>query len=128
MSKGLRTLLAVAVLAAGVVTLAGEGRAFHNPGPPWLGTNPGGEGPMVFVTSQNLVYKTIVLDTHLPNEGDFQLLETGEGPTGLQTAYGLGDVEYLGGRWWVDVNGDTYMDDDDIYFMCPLVGQGELPD
>ena len=58
----------------------------------------------VYVTSQGLVYDSIVL-TGLPPHGRFQLLEM-TGPTGLQTEFGPGDPGYLGGRWWVDVNGD----------------------
>jgi hypothetical protein len=48
------------------------------------------------------------------------------GPTGLTTLYGPGDVGYLGGRWWVDVNGDNAMDEGDHFFMCPLLGPGRL--
>ena len=77
-------------------------------------------GPTVFVTSQGLYYDSIVL-TDLPMNGDFQLLDTKDG---LSTEFGPGDEGYLGGRWWIDVNGDMEMDADDKFFMCPLLGPG----
>ena len=40
------------------------------------------------------------------------------------TQYGPGDLGYLGGRWWLDVNGNGVMDEDDNYFICPLLGPG----
>ena len=124
MSKGLRTLLAVAVLVAGAMTFVGQSQANHgHDNYPPDGTPPTNLGPAIYVTGQDTTYSTIVLASHLPNEGDFQLLEMG-GPTGLFTEFGPGDVGYLGGRWWIDVNGDSEMDDDDVYFMCPLLGPG----
>ena len=78
--------------------------------------------PIVYVTGQDLFYDSIVLND-LPPNGPFQLLEM-DGPTGLQTEFGLGDPEYVGGRWWVDVNGDGNMDSGDEYFLCPLLGPG----
>ena len=82
-----------------------------------------GEGPVIYVTSQDLYYDSIVL-TDLPARGPFQLLEM-EGPmTGLQTEFGPGDKDYFGGQWWVDVNDNGEMDDEDNYFMCPLLGPG----
>ena len=80
--------------------------------------------PVVYVTSQHLYYDTIVL-ADLPNNGttNFQLLEMA-GPTGLQTEFGPTDTGYYGGRWWVDANEDGFMDDDDVYFLCPLLGPG----
>lgn len=83
-----------------------------------------GNGPVIYVTGQNLFYDSIVL-TNLPSEGPFQKLEI-DGPTGLQTEFGLGDQDYVGGRWWVDANGNGEMDDDDAYFMCPLLGPGRV--
>ena len=82
--------------------------------------------PIVYVTSQGLYYDSIVLAT-LPYNGteNFQLLEmTGPSPSGLQTEFGPTDTGYFGGRWWVDANGDTFMDEDDVYFLCPLLGPG----
>ena len=81
-----------------------------------------GSGPVVYVTSQNLYYDTIV-KTDLPFKGRFQPLEMA-GPTGLQTEFGPGDPGYLGGRWWVDANPNGMMDEDDAYFICPLLGPG----
>lgn len=81
-----------------------------------------GDEPIVYVTGQDLFYDTIILGD-LPRRGRFQLLEMG-GPTGLQTEFGPGDVGYLGGRWWVDVNGDGEMDSGDDYFLCPLLPPG----
>jgi hypothetical protein len=81
-----------------------------------------GSGPIVYVTEQGLYYDSIVV-TELPMEGPFQKLEMA-GPTGLQTEFGPGDPGHLGGRWWVDVNGDGEMDAGDNYFLCPLLGPG----
>ena len=78
--------------------------------------------PVIEVTSQGLFYDSIVL-ADLPFEGNFQKLEM-DGPSGLQTEFGLGDIGYVGGRWWVDVNEDNLMDADDVYFLCPLLGPG----
>ena len=86
-----------------------------------------GTGPIVFVTSTGLFYDSIVL-ADLPNKGRFQKLEPGVGPSGLQTEFGPGAYEYVGGRWWVDANGNGEMDGagegGDAYFLCPLLGPG----
>jgi len=82
----------------------------------------GSEGaPVVFVTSQALYYDSIAL-TDLPMHGEFQQLV----PTmhGLTTEFGPGEVGHLGGRWWIDVNGDDVMDKGDKFFLCPLLGPG----
>ena len=82
-----------------------------------------GEGPVIYVTSQDLYYDSIVL-TDLPARGPFQLLEM-EGPmSGPQTEFGPGDKNYSGGRWWVDVNDNGELDDEDNYFICPIIGPG----
>ncbi len=79
----------------------------------------------IYVTSQGRIYKSIVLGS-LPFNGqeNFQKLEMG-GPTGLQTEFGPGDTGYFGGRWWVD-NGlvEGEMDEEDTFFLCPLLGPG----
>ena len=84
-----------------------------------------GDGPVVYVTGQGLAYDSIVV-TDLPMKGNFQKLEMG-GPTGLQTEFGPGDTGYLGGRWWLDANGNGVMDTGDAFFMCPLLGPGSAP-
>jgi len=78
----------------------------------------------VYVTSQDLVFRSIVLGS-LPFNGtdNFQKLEM-TGPTGLQTEFGPGDPGYFGGRWWVDVNANEMMDEEDTFFLCPLLGPG----
>ena len=84
--------------------------------------NPQAEA-VVYVTSQGLFYDSIVLGD-LPPHGPFQLLEM-TGPSGLQTEFGPGDPGYLGGRWWVDVNGNGEMDPGtDNFFLCPLLPPG----
>jgi hypothetical protein len=75
----------------------------------------------VYVVSQGLVYDSIV-GPALPMKGSFQKLEMG--PHGLQTDFGPGDPGYLGGRWWVDGNDNGYMDEEDAFFSCPLLGKG----
>jgi hypothetical protein len=81
---------------------------------------------VVWVWGQDKYYDTIVPitpDKQLPWKGPFQLLEE-VGPTGLQTEFGLGDQEYVGGRWWIDANGNEEQDAEDVYFLCPLLGPG----
>jgi hypothetical protein len=82
-----------------------------------------GDGPVIYVTSQELFFDSIVVADPLPQKGPFQLLEMG-GPVGLQTEFGPGDPGYVGGRWWVDVNGNAEMDGEDNFFLCPLLGPG----
>jgi len=84
----------------------------------------------VYVESQGLTFDSIV-GPSLPNNGPFQELRPGEGPGGkLATDFGPGDPGYLGGRWWIDGNGNGVMDDptgeedSDVYFSCPLLGHG----
>jgi len=81
--------------------------------------------PVIYVTSQDLYYDTVLLGD-LPYNGteNFQQLEPGVGPTGVQTEFGPTDTEYFGGRWWVDANMNGYMDEEDVYFLCPLLGPG----
>jgi len=73
---------------------------------------------VVYVSSQGLYYDTFVSAATLPRHGRFQLIENGV------TEFGPGDTGYLGGRWWVDVNGDGVQDDGDMYLLCPLLGPG----
>ena len=80
-----------------------------------------GSGPVIYVTSQGLFYDTILL-TELPMKGRFQQLTVGQ--FGPQTEFGPGNTGYLGGRWWVDGNGNGYMDEEDTFFLCPLLGPG----
>jgi len=75
-------------------------------------------GPIVFVTSQNLYYDSIIIADPLPPLGPFQLLEMGA--SGLETQFGPGDVGYVGGRWKEDFDGDGQFH----YFLCPLLGPG----
>lgn len=72
----------------------------------------------VYVTSQGLYYDTFVSAESLPPQGPFQKLVDGT------TEFGPGEPGYLGGRWWVDVNGDNMMDAGDVYLLCPLLGPG----
>ena len=84
--------------------------------------------PVIYVTSQGLYYDSIV-GPNLPQEGPFQRLfppyanPDWEGDT-LSTEFGPGDRGHVGGRWWVDANGNDKMDEGDAYFSCPLLGPG----
>lgn len=80
----------------------------------------GRAGPIgaVYVTGQGLYYDTFVSADELPMQGRFQKLENG------QTEFGPGDPGYLGGRWWVDVNGNGMQDEGDRFLLCPLLGPG----
>ena len=73
---------------------------------------------VVYVSSQGLYYDTFVPVSSLPMQGRFQKLEGGV------TEFGPGDPGYLGGRWWVDENGNDVQDADDTYLLCPLLGPG----
>lgn len=107
-------LLVVAISLVAVVP------AFAGGGPP-----PGVPGerarPVVYVESQGLYYDSIV-GPNLPMKGRFQKLYVGD--NGLTTEFGPGDQEFVGGRWWMDVNGDGEMDEGDAFFSCPLLGPG----
>ena len=81
-----------------------------------------GNGPVVLVTMQGMYYDSIVL-TDLPVRGSFQKLVPIE-PGVLMTEFGPGNVGYLGGRWWLDHNGNDEMDEGDDFFLCPLLGPG----
>jgi hypothetical protein len=115
--KAILPALALAV-GLGISTGAGAGAPFDTPPAGTPGTN----GPTIYVTGQDMFYDSIVLGP-LPFQGPFQKLEA-DGPTGLQTEFGLGDLGYVGGRWWMDTNGDDQMDAGDVYFLCPLIGPG----
>lgn len=78
----------------------------------------GGALGTVYVSSQGLYYDTFAAVDPLPMKGRFQLLEAGV------TEFGPGDPGYLGGRWWVDENGNGYQDSGDHFFLCPLLGPG----
>ena len=80
-----------------------------------------GTGPVIYVTSQGLYYDSIAL-TDVPQKGNFQQLVPGQ--NGLETEYGPGEVGHLGGRWWLDLNGDGEMNNGDKFFLCPLLGPG----
>src|SRR5688572_26235552 len=77
-----------------------------------------GAAGVVYVRSQGLYYDTYATTETLPMRGKFQLLENGE------TDFGPGDRGYLGGRWWVDVNGNGMQDTGDTFFSCPLLPPG----
>jgi hypothetical protein len=97
-------LTLVAALAISVPAYAKGGRAGA------IGT--------VYVTSQGLYYDTFVSAESLPMHGPFQKLENGT------TEFGPGEPGYLGGRWWVDANGNGIQDAGDIFLLCPLLGPG----
>lgn len=111
----MRRLLVIA-LVMGALVVAMAVPAFA--GKP--GETPPGRA-QIYVTSQDVTYESILLGS-LPANGPFQKLEVG--PGGPYTEFGPGDPGYLGGRWWVDVNGDDVMDEGDVYFLCPLIGRG----
>jgi hypothetical protein len=110
----IRKVLVLAILVAVVLTVSAVALADK-------GGRAGSE-LTVYVTGQGLTYDSIVT-AQLPPHGPFQKLEMG--PNGLQTEFGPGDVGYLGGRWWLDANGDGEMNDGDAFFLCPLLGPGQ---
>ena len=81
-----------------------------------------GSDLVIYVTGQDLYYDSIVAAKSVPMKGPFQqLVPTADG---LQTEFGPGDHGYVGGRWWVDANGNGEMDSEDAFFVCPLLGPG----
>ena len=105
MKRKLMVLIAILVLALMAVTPASAGR---------------GNGPLgtIYVTSQGLYYDTFVSVETLPMQGPFQKL------VNHTTEFGPGEPGYLGGRWWVDVNGNNIMDEGDKFLLCMLLGPG----
>ena len=79
-----------------------------------------GDGALgvVYVSGQGLYYDTFVSAQSLPMEGPFQKLENGV------TEFGPGDQGFVGGRWWIDDNGNGIMDQGDTFLLCPLLGPG----
>jgi hypothetical protein len=77
-----------------------------------------GSAGVIYVTSQGLYYDTFAAVDLLPMEGPFQLLVNGT------TEFGPGDPGYLGGRWWQDLNDNGEQDEEDHFFLCPLLGPG----
>jgi hypothetical protein len=74
---------------------------------------------VVYVTSQGLYYDTFAVRDPLPMNGKFQKLSA-DGTT----EFGPGQPGYLGGRWWVDENGNGVQDAEDHFFSCPLLPPG----
>lgn len=110
MKYKLSMALLVFVLALASVSPAYAGR----------GNQPVG---LIYVTSQGLYYETFATADPLPMKGRFQKLEVVDSQP--QTEFGPGDPGYLGGRWWVDTNGNEVMDEGDHFFLCPLLGPGQ---
>lgn len=81
------------------------------------GTGGRGDGPVIYVTGQDLYYDSIIAAMPVPARGRFQELQMVDGQ--LQTEFGPGDKGYVGGRWHV-----TTEDGEDLYFVCPLLGPG----
>lgn len=109
MKYKLSMLLLVLGLALASVSPAYAGRGNETPG-------------VIYVTGQGLYYETFATADPLPMRGRFQKLEVVNGQP--QTEFGPGDPGYLGGRWWMDTNGNDVMDAGDHFFLCPLLGPG----
>jgi len=105
MKRKLSVLLVVLAISLMTVIPASAGRG-------------NGELGMVYVSSQGLYYDTFVTADVLPMQGRFQKLEAGV------TEFGPGDPGYLGGRWWIDNNGNDIQDEGDTFLLCPLLGPG----
>ena len=105
MKRRLMVLLIVVMVAAIAVIPASANRGHGALG-------------VVYVSSQGLYYDTFVSAETLPFHGRFQKLDNGV------TEFGPGEPGYLGGRWWVDTNGDNIMEASDTFLLCPLLGPG----
>jgi len=102
--------LSIALVFVAILAFSSVLPAAANRGDGALGT--------VYVSSQGLYYDTFVSATVLPMQGRFQKLEGG------MTEFGPGSPGYLGGRWWIDSNGNDVMDEGDTFLLCPLLGPG----
>jgi len=111
-------IVATLALVAALAGCASEAPTAMNETPSLAKGGRAGPIGAVYVRSQGLYYDTFVPVEELPMEGPFQLLENGE------TDYGPGDPGYLGGRWWVDVNGDGIQNEGDRFLLCPLLPPG----
>jgi len=78
----------------------------------------------IYVTSQGLYYETFATADSLPMHGRFQKLEVDQNGQAY-TEFDPGSPGYLGGRWWMDTNGNNEMDAGDHFFLCPLLGPGQ---
>ena len=114
-----KQVLTISLVAVAVLMLA----YYVNP---VIGQGRPGAG-VVYVTGQGLLFETFGT-TDLPPKGPFQELILPDDPANIsgfpETEYGPGDPGYVGGRWWVDVNGNGEQDPEDNYFQCPLLGPG----
>ncbi len=79
---------------------------------------------VVYVSSQGLYYDTFVSASSLPMHGRFQQLMPQEDGSPSITEFGPGEPGYLGGRWWVDANGDGIQNEGDAFLLCPLLPPG----
>ena len=104
-----------------VLSLVVAAPAFAGGGPPPRDGDGNRVRVVVYVTSQELYYDSIV-GPGLPMHGPFQRLYTGD--HGLQTEFGPGDPGYVGGRWWRDLNNNGVVDEGEPFFSCPLLGPG----
>jgi hypothetical protein len=87
----------------------------------WTANPPEEQRPIViFVVSQGLFFDACVHPTPLPMLGDFQLILNG------RTELGPGQVGFLNGRWWEDLNHNGIKDTSDRFFFCPIVGLGRI--
>ena len=112
MRKGVFLLAMVGMLVA-LFAVPALARGNGNPNPQ----------PVVYVTSQDLFYDSIVVaDLPFVEGAPYQLLEMG--PMGLQTEFGPGDQGYVGGRWYMDSDGVPGLSAGDTFFSCPLLGPG----
>jgi hypothetical protein len=125
MRKTLLTGLVVGLLTIvmAVPALASNGKSGDSQGRP-------GSPLTVLVTggddnpANDVIYDSIV-KADLPMKGRFQqLMPSMSDLAPFETAYGPGDHGYVGGRWWVDDNGNGKMDAGDLFFICPLLGPG----
>lgn len=109
--RSLTMLVAFSLAAVMAVTPVSAGRGNAETG-------------LIYVASQGLYYDTFAT-ADLPMHGRFQQLFPGAGPGGVAlTTYGPGEPGHLGGRWWVDANANGVMDENDAFFLCPLLGPG----
>jgi hypothetical protein len=75
---------------------------------------------VVFVTSLGLFFDACAEPVPLPMHGEFQLIFNG------RTEFGPGQLGFLNGRWWEDLNRNGVRDTADHFFFCPLALPGRV--
>jgi len=126
--SGFRRKVAAAAVVAGALAVPFAGFASADHGNDKGNSNRNSTHLQVTVRSSGLTFDSIIA-ADLPVRGPFQQLFPQGSGVPLETEFGPGDQGFVGGRWWIDTQpvdeaGHGVMDEDDLFFLCPLLGPG----